>query len=161
MNKRVAMERNNRRDAQSNVSVTKPRKRNMIGEEVTRPTKKRKYVLVGPDWGKSTKMGTEGLDCLLEDEVCPKNGVAGPLNTNDGKKAARNTRVEMISEGNTENLIMSDGGAGPLSETVDAMSTEEVNVSNEVASPLSNSNEKIEADNKVKIEAMNRSVASN
>ena len=81
MNKRVAMDRNNRRDAQGNVNVTKPRKRNMMGEEVTRSAKKRKYVLVGPDWGKFTKMGNNGLDCLLKDEVGTRNEVAGPWKT--------------------------------------------------------------------------------
>ena len=51
----------------------------MKGEEVTRPSKKRKYVLVGPEWGISTKMGNEGLDCLLEEEGGTKNVVASPL----------------------------------------------------------------------------------
>ena len=125
MNKRVTTDRNNRRDAQGNVSVTQPRKRNMKGEEVTRPSKKRKYVLVGPEWGISTKMGNEGLDCLLEEEGGTKNVVASPLNTKNSKKAAGKN-------------IMNKEGTGPLNVNVDTIGNEE---SNEVTSPLNSSKE--------------------
>ena len=51
MNRSVEMDKKSRKDAQGNVSVTQARKRNMrVGEDVTRPNKKRKFVLVGPDW---------------------------------------------------------------------------------------------------------------
>ena len=144
MNKRVAMDRNNRRDAQGNVSVTKPRKRNMMGEEVTRPAKKRKYVLVGPDWGKSTKMGNNGLDCLLEDEVGTKNGVAGPLN-NSGEEMTSNTRSNVMPVSIEEPVIevtspLSNSNEEATSNTMSNVMPEE---GNEVASPLSNSGEEI------------------
>ena len=62
------------------MSVTKARKRNMmVGEDATRPNKKRKYVLVGPDWGGTSKQGEQGLDCLVEEEVDAKNVGTGPL----------------------------------------------------------------------------------
>ena len=49
------------------MSVTKQKKRNMnmVGEESTRPPKKRKFVLVGPDWGSTDKPKDQGLDCRV------------------------------------------------------------------------------------------------
>ena len=53
--RRIEKDRNTRRDAKGDVSVTRPKKRNVIGEESTRPPKKKKFVLVGPDWGTNGK----------------------------------------------------------------------------------------------------------
>ena len=58
--RRIEKDRNTRRDAKGDVSVTRPKKRNVIGEESTRPPKKKKFVLVGPDWGTNGKPDAQG-----------------------------------------------------------------------------------------------------
>ena len=64
------MDKKSRRDMDGNVSVTQPRKRNNMGEEKGRPSKKRKYVLVGPEWGTKAKKN-QGLDCKVDESRTP------------------------------------------------------------------------------------------
>ena len=79
MDRRVEMDKKSRRDMARNVSVTQPRKRSNMGEETGRPSKKRKYVLVGPEWGTKAEKN-QGLDCkvdesttpLIEGKTCPR-----------------------------------------------------------------------------------------
>ena len=69
MDRRVKMDKKSRRDMDGNVSVTQPRKRNNMGE-IGRPSKKRKYVLVGPEWGTQAKKN-QGLDCKVDESTTP------------------------------------------------------------------------------------------
>ena len=108
MNKRIEADRNNRRDAQGNVSVTKPKKRNNMGEEVTRPSKKRKYVLVGPNWGESTDKGNQGLNCLVSSsggttvEAKGNNApVPGSMNTLEPTVGGQGNNNEVVSNKET------------------------------------------------------------
>ena len=125
MNRRVEMDKNSRRDAQGNVSVTKARKRNMmVGVDVTRPNKKRKYVLVGPDWGGTSKQGEQGLDCLVEEEVDAKNVETGPLSNKKCREEGLTVTVCEASYGggtalgDVDNDNVSTHGTGPLNEEI-------------------------------------------
>ena len=90
MDRRKEMDKNTRRDAKGNVSVSKQKKRNMMGEETTRPLKKRKFVLVGSDWGNTDKPEDQGLECLVANE---KSGT-GPLNKVTCEEVGGNNDVE-------------------------------------------------------------------
>ena len=47
MSVRMEKDKNSRRNLKGNVSVIKQKKRNMLGEETTRSSKKKKIVLIG------------------------------------------------------------------------------------------------------------------
>ena len=146
MTRRIEKDKNTRRDAKGNVSVTRPKKRNVIGEESTRPPKKRKYVLVGPDWGNTEKPEEQGLNCLIGEggveksslpdqtsgmvkgnNVPTENVGAGPLPTLN--KSPRNTPDMATKDAasyipSAENISIpeggnNDGGMAPLSDQVE------------------------------------------
>ena len=86
----------------------------MVGEDATRPNKKRKYVLVGPDWGGTSKPGEKGLDCLVEEEVDAKNVGTGHLSN----KKCREEGLT-VTAGNKETVCEANYGGGTALVNVD------------------------------------------
>ena len=123
MNKRVGMDRNSRRDAQGNVSVTNARKRSNMGEEITRPKKKRKYVLVGPDWGVTSTISEQGLDCLIEEKLNTKKCDTGPLSNKEEREVAINKK-STVCNASVENGTLDNVVTSPLLEKNIVMSGE-------------------------------------
>ena len=72
MEKRKQMDKQIER-VNGKVSVTKSKKRDLkgTGEYISRPPKKRKYVLVGNDWGEVPGSADQGLECLEKDRTAP------------------------------------------------------------------------------------------
>ena len=113
------MDKKSRKDAQGNVSVTQARKRNMrVGEDVTRPNKKRKFVLVGPDWGGTSKQGEQGLHCLVEEEVDAINVGTCPLSN----KKCREVGLS-VTAGNKETVCEARFEGSTATSNVDNVST--------------------------------------
>ena len=177
MSRRIEKDRNSRRDLKGNVSVTNQKKRNMVGEESTRPPKKRKFVLVGPDWGNSDKPKDQGLDCRVGTAPLPeqtnnekegnkkhieKTGTGpllvqseGPKNTPrlTNKRLARNVPPEENVRKNEGGNI--DGGTAPLSVPKETDEQENLGVGNktEGAGPLSKRRTSQEQDDTRKVDS--------
>ena len=98
MDRRVEMDKKSRRDMVGNVSVTQPKKRSNMGEEKGRPSKKRKYVLVGPEWGTKAKKN-QGLDCKVDESTTPliEGNTAAVLKSGT---VDRNCSTAPLAEGN-------------------------------------------------------------
>ena len=107
MEKRKQMDRQIGR-INGKVSVTKSKKRDYTGkgEYISRPSKKRKYVLVGDDWGNVPGSADHGLECLEKDRTAPL----------PGKNYNQEERGNTVKPGPCDR-----DGTGPLQTTKDTI----------------------------------------
>ena len=117
MEKRKQMDIQNGR-INGKVSVTKSKKRDCTGggEYLSRPTKKRKYVLVGDNWGEIPGNANQGLECLVTPDPCERDGtgalLTGNTETRVGYRTARDAPEDLPKVEDIEPCMRD--GTGPL-----------------------------------------------